>query len=75
MSAQKFGQPFSMKLDANGPNPRQALLQHFIDCVKEGKETIAPIHSGMVNNVVLDAIYESAETGKAVDIDWDSYEK
>jgi len=48
----------------------KAMAKHFIECAKAGKQTIAPVYSGMVNNIVLDAIYESAKTGKSVDIDW-----
>ncbi len=71
LTGMKFGQSFTC--DANCPdvNLRIEMIRHFIDCVKEGKQTIAPVFSGMVNNIVLDAIYESARTGKSVDISWD----
>ncbi|NOY74476.1 MAG: hypothetical protein GXP32_01630 [Kiritimatiellaeota bacterium] len=43
---------------------------HFIECAKKGEQIIAPVRSGMVNNLILDAIYESAKNCKSVDIDW-----
>ena len=39
-----------------------------MECILEGKEPITNAMSGLVNNVILDAIYESSETGKAVDL-------
>jgi predicted dehydrogenase len=70
LSGQKFGECFSVNVAAQGPPAREAMTKHFIECAKEGAQTIAPVYSGMVNNLVLDAIYESAKTGKSVDIDW-----
>ena len=72
LSGQEFGECFSIDLDPQGTPARQALVEHFILCAKKGEQTIAPVYSGMVNNLVLDAIYESAKTGKSVDIDWSS---
>jgi len=73
LSGQKFGECFSIDVAPGGTEARAAMIQHFISCVKDNKQTIAPVYSGMVNNIVLDAIYESAKTGKSVEIDWDSY--
>jgi predicted dehydrogenase len=70
LSGQKFGETFSVDVAPQGSNARQAMAEHFIECVKEKKQTIAPVYSGMVNNIVLDAIYESSKTGRSVDIDW-----
>ena len=71
LTGMKFGQSFSC--DANVPDldMREEMIRHFLDCVKAGKQTIAPVFSGMVNNIILDAIYESAKTGKSVDINWE----
>lgn len=73
LSGQKFGECFTVDVSPNGLGAREAMARHFIDCVKANKQTIAPVYSGMVNNIVLDSIYESARTGKSVDIDWDAY--
>lgn len=72
LSGQKFGECFSVDVAPQGTPARQAMIEHFIECAKEGKQTISPVYSGMVNNIVLEAIYESAKTGKSVDIDWNS---
>lgn len=41
-------------------------INHFIDCIKEGKETIAPVSDGVQVMKMLNAVYESAKTGKEV---------
>ena len=45
-----------------------AEIAHFIDCVRNGTECIAPAHDGVVLMQMIDAIYESARTGKEVAI-------
>ncbi len=44
-------------------------IAHFIDCVRNGTECIAPAHDGVVLMQMIDAIYESARTGKEVKIE------
>jgi len=73
LSGQKFGECFTVDVAPQGTDARQAMIEHFVECVKENKQTIAPVYSGMVNNIVLDAIYKSAKIGSSVDIDWNSY--
>jgi predicted dehydrogenase len=51
-------------------NERDALSKHFIECVRENREPISPAWSGLVNNMVLDAICESSQTGAVVTLDW-----
>ena len=41
-------------------------INHFVECVKDGKETIAPVSDGVEIMRILNAVYESAETGKEV---------
>lgn len=41
-------------------------INHFVDCCKEGKETIAPVADGVQIMRMLNAVYESAKTGKEV---------
>ena len=41
-------------------------INHFVDCCLEGKETIAPVADGVQVMKMLNAVYESAKTGKEV---------
>ncbi|MFC4557866.1 Gfo/Idh/MocA family protein [Virgibacillus kekensis] len=41
-------------------------INHFVDCCLEGKENIAPVSDGVQVMRMLNAIYESAETGKEI---------
>ncbi len=47
-----------------------AETRHFVDCVLEGKECRNPAAHGVKLMKILDAIYESAETGHEVVIKW-----
>lgn len=53
-----------------GENERIRLSRHFLECVRENKEPITSALSGLTNNLILDAIYESSKTGKEVILDW-----
>ena len=44
----------------------EAEMEHFVDCVINGKETSANADDGVVVMKILDAIYESARTGHEV---------
>jgi len=46
----------------------QYKVQHFIDCVRDGKKCEAPGEDGLMVQRMLDAIYASAESGKVVKI-------
>ncbi|MEG9295877.1 Gfo/Idh/MocA family oxidoreductase [Mangrovibacillus sp. Mu-81] len=41
-------------------------IDHFVSCCLEGKETIAPVSDGVQVMKMLNAVYESARTGKEV---------
>lgn len=41
-------------------------INHFVDCCLTGKETIAPVADGVQVMKMLNAVYESAKTGKEV---------
>ncbi|MEG1742590.1 MAG: Gfo/Idh/MocA family oxidoreductase [Clostridia bacterium] len=43
-------------------------IRHFIDCVANGTKCISPAEDGVVLMQIIDAIYESAKTGKLVQI-------
>ncbi len=47
---------------------RHAAVMHFADCLVEGQEPISPGTDGLRLMKILDAMDESAEMGKAVDI-------
>ncbi|MFD1956482.1 Gfo/Idh/MocA family protein [Paenibacillus thailandensis] len=56
---------------ADDRNDRVLLSEHFVDCIKEGKEPITSAMTGYTNNRILDAIYESSRTGNEVKLHWD----
>jgi len=62
--------PGDLKPPADAPDARVGLTEHFADCCLEGKTPIADAVSGLANNLIIDAIYESSRTGKAAEIDW-----
>ncbi|MBM7569977.1 Gfo/Idh/MocA family protein [Aquibacillus albus] len=45
---------------------RTALSNHFLSCIREDKQPSVSGRSGYMNNVILDALYESARTGTEV---------
>lgn len=46
-----------------------AEMEHFVDCCLNGTKCISPAEDGVVIMKILEALYESAKTGKSVDID------
>ncbi len=44
-------------------------MAHFVDCCLNGTKCISPAEDGVVIMKILDALYESARSGKSVDID------
>ncbi len=47
---------------------RHTAVMHFVDCLIEGSEPVSPGTDGLRIMRLLDAMYKSAETGKAVTI-------
>jgi len=47
----------------------KAEIDHFVDCCLNGTPCMAPGEDGVVIMKILDALYESARTGKSVDIE------
>lgn len=45
-------------------NGHEAEIKHFVDCVRDGKQPLATGEHGLDVIKILDAIYESAQTGK-----------
>ncbi|MGM0873834.1 MAG: Gfo/Idh/MocA family protein [Bacillota bacterium] len=54
----------------NEQEDRVRLSKHFIECIREGKQPITSAMTGLTNNLILDAIYESSKTGREVVLDW-----
>lgn len=51
-------------------NERDLLSQHFIECIRTGRDPVSPAMSGLVNNMVIEGIFESSRTGREVVLDW-----
>jgi predicted dehydrogenase len=67
---QEHGAPVNEELKVQ-PDPwmgRLEAVRHFVDSVLSGKEPISPATDGLAIMKVLDALYKSAQTGKAVNI-------
>ena len=41
-------------------------IAHFVDCISKGTQCISPAEDGVEIMKILDAVYESARTGKEV---------
>lgn len=69
---EKFNQPLDVdiQLPKDEQSSRYRISRHFIESIKEGKEPITSAMSGLTNNLILDAIYESSKTGHEVKLDW-----
>jgi len=44
-------------------------IQHFVNCLLDGKKSLVPLEESLKVQEILDAIYESAASGKEVRID------
>jgi predicted dehydrogenase len=44
-------------------------IEHFIECVGKETECISPVEDGVEIMKILDAVYESAETGIEIRLD------
>jgi predicted dehydrogenase len=73
LCGEKFERPCNIELvpPENTEDARMALSQHFVDCIRENKTPIADALSGVVNSAIIDAIYQSAQTGKSIELNWD----
>jgi predicted dehydrogenase len=69
---EKFNRPLETELvkPENDEGERVRLSRHFLECVREGRMPISSALTGLTNNLVLDAIYESSRTGNEVKLDW-----
>ena len=46
----------------------KAEISHFVNCLLNGAECVCPAEDGVTVMKVIDAVYESAKTGKAVEL-------
>jgi predicted dehydrogenase len=69
---EKFDRPMEIAFEepADDVGGRYRLTQHFLECVREGKEPITSVITGYTNNLILEAIYQSSKTGNEVKLDW-----
>ncbi len=67
---QEHGVPVNRELivEPDAAMGRHAAVEHFVDCLIEGSEPISPGTDGLGIMKILDAMYKSAATGKAVTI-------
>ena len=72
LCGEKFDNPFNIDIHTpeQSGDARTTLSQHFIDCVRTNTPPIADALSGLTNNIIIDAIYQSAKSGKSIDLDW-----
>jgi predicted dehydrogenase len=70
--AEREGELIDTKLEVpeGKANPRIPMYNHFIDCIRNGKEPLSNVMTGFTNNLILDAIYQSSRTGSEVKLDW-----
>ncbi|WP_274652379.1 Gfo/Idh/MocA family protein [Paenibacillus humicola] len=70
---EKFDRPAEtdIRRPDNDEGERVRLSRHFLQCIREGKKPISDAMSGLANNLVLDAIYESSRTGHEVKLNWE----
>lgn len=60
-----------LKTPANDEGARARLSRHFLDCAQNGTQPLTSAITGLTNNLIIDAIYESSRTGGEVKLDWD----
>ena len=66
--AEEAGQPVDIRPRFNMDDEYRREVRHFVDCIREGTETIAPGEQGLRLMRIIDAIYESAASGREVQL-------
>lgn len=69
---ERFGEPVDVPLAAphNDAGDRARLSRHFLACVRGQEQPVAPALAGFTNQLILDAIYQSSQSGREVELDW-----
>ncbi|MBN1874171.1 MAG: hypothetical protein JXA33_08060 [Anaerolineae bacterium] len=52
----------------DGPKPWDHIAGHFIDCILDGISCQAPLRHGLIVQEMMEALLESAQTGKEVQL-------
>lgn len=73
LTTEKFNRPMDTPIitPEQDEGPRMRMTRHFLECIRDGRQPVSPASSGFANNLVLDAVYESSRTGRAVALRWD----
>ncbi|MFI2858580.1 Gfo/Idh/MocA family protein [Paenibacillus sp. JSM ZJ436] len=73
LHTEKFNRPLDSELlkPEQDEGERMRLSRHFLDCIGSGRTPISSALTGLTNNLVLDAVYESSRTGNEVKLNWD----
>lgn len=71
--AEKFDQPTERALSApdDDEGERSRFCRHFLECIREAKQPLTSARTGWMNNVIMDAIYESSRSGNEVKLNWE----
>ena len=69
---EKFDKPLETQLEApaGDAGSRVRLCEHFLACVRGEAEPLTSAVTGLTNNMILDAIYESSQSGREVRLAW-----
>lgn len=69
---EKFDQALEVDLTtpADDEGSRSRMCKHFLECIRTGREPLTSVMTGLTNNLILDAIYESSRTRSEVKLDW-----
>jgi predicted dehydrogenase len=70
---EKFDQPSELllRVPEDDEGERIRFCRHFLECIAEGKQPLTSARTGWINNVIMDAIYESSRSGNEVKLKWD----
>ncbi len=58
---------------ANAPNVHQPLIEDFVQAVTDDRDPVVPLREALKTNTVIDAVYESANSGAEVTIPQEGY--
>ena len=47
-----------------------AIAAHFVECILDGVPCQAPLRHGLIVQEMMEAVLESAETGREVALSW-----
>lgn len=61
-----------LKVSDDDPHERVEQARHFVQCIREQKEPVSNVQTGLINQAILDAIYRSSSERKEVQVhlDW-----